>query len=70
MPLFEVAIIRKPTKKEVDEGTGVESLVLAPKAVVARDAQGAVIAAVTGDGGIKDFDPNKCEVLVRPFGAA
>lgn len=67
MPLFEVAIIRKPTKKEIDEGTGSEGIVLAPTAVVARDAQGAVIAAVTRDGGLKDFDANKCEVLVRPF---
>jgi len=67
MPLFEVAIIKKPTKKEVDEGTGMEGLVLAPTPVVARDANSAVIAAVTKDGGLKDFDPNKCEVIVRPF---
>lgn len=67
MPLYEVAIIRKPTKKETDEGTGRESILLSPVAVVARDPQGAVIAAVTKDGGLKDFDPNTCEVLVRPF---
>ncbi len=67
MPLFEVAIIRKPTKKEIDEGNGLEGLVLPPTAVVARDASNAVIAAVTKDGGVKDFDANKCEVLVRPF---
>lgn len=67
MPLFEVAIIRKPSKKEIEEGTGQEGLVLAPTPVVARDANSAVIAAVTKDGGIKDFDPNKCEVIVRPF---
>lgn len=67
MPLFEVAIIRKPTKKEIDEGTGQEGLVLAPTAVVARDANSAVIAAVTKDGGVPGFDANKCEVIVRPF---
>lgn len=66
MPLFEVAIIRKPTKKEIEEGTGQEGIVLAPKAVVARDAQGAVIQAVTNPP-IDGFDPNKCEVLVRAF---
>jgi hypothetical protein len=65
--LFEVAILKKPSKKESEEGTGVETLVLAPTCVVARDANSAVIAAVTKDGGIKDFDPNKCEVLIRPF---
>lgn len=67
MPLFEVAIIKKPTKKEIEEGTGVEDLVLPPTPVVARDANSAVIAAVTKDGGVQGFDPNKCEVLVRPF---
>lgn len=70
MPLYEVAIIKRPTKKEIEEGTGMEGLVLAPTAVVARDPNSAVIAAVTRDGGIKDFDPNKCEVLVRPFSPA
>ncbi len=69
MPLFEVAIIKKPTKKEIDEGTGTEGLVLAPTAVVARDANGAVIAAVTRKD-LVDFDPNRCEVIVRPFAGA
>jgi hypothetical protein len=67
LPLFNVAIIRKPTKKEIEEGTGEEGLVLAPTAVIARDANSAVIAAVTKDGGVKGFDPNRCEVLVQPF---
>ena len=67
MPLFEVAIIKKPTKKESDEGTAVEELILEPTAVLARDSSSAVIAAVTKDGGLKGFDSNKCEVLVRPF---
>jgi len=65
--LFEVAIIRKPTKKEIEEGTGQEQLILAPVTVLAADPQGAVISAVTRNGTIKDFDPHRCEVLVRPF---
>lgn len=69
MPLFEVAIIRKPTKKEVDEGTGQEGIILPPTPVVARDPQGAVIAAVMTKNP-EGFDPNKCEVVVRPFGQA
>ncbi len=68
--LYEVAVIKKPTKKEVEEGTGVEEMILAPTAILARDPQGAVIAAATKDGGLKGFDPNRCEVLVRPFAAA
>jgi len=68
--LFEVAIIKKPTKKEIDDGNGKETLLLKPTCVLAANPQGAVIVAVTQDGGVKDFDPNVCEVLVRPFGQA
>lgn len=65
--LYEVAIIKKPSKKEIDEGTGIEVMVMPPTPVIARDPNSAVIAAVTKDGGVKDFDPHKCEVLVRTF---
>lgn len=67
MPLFEVAIISKPTKKEVEEGTGKEQLVFGPKAVIARDQQTAAITAVTGTDAPKDVDMSRAEVLVRPF---
>jgi hypothetical protein len=67
MPLFEVAIIQKPTKKEVEEGTGTEKLLFGPKAVVARDGQSAAIGAVTGPDAPKELDMNRAEVLVRPF---
>ena len=67
MPLFEVAIIQKPTRKEVEEGTGKELLIFGPTAVIARDSQTAAIAAVTGPNAPKDLDMNRAEVLVRPF---
>jgi hypothetical protein len=67
MPLFEVAIIQKPTKKELDEGTGVETLVFGPKAVIARDQQSAAIAAVMDGGVPAGTDKQRMEVLVRPF---
>lgn len=70
MPLYEVAIIQKPSKKEIEEGTGEEKLLLAPTHVLASTPQAAVIVAVTKDGGVKGFDPNKSEVIVRPFGQA
>ena len=66
MPLFEVAIIEKPTKKEAEEG-GVEKLVFGPKAVIANDPGSAGIAAVMGEGGTPEFNLDKSEVLVRPF---
>ncbi len=65
MPLYEVAIIQKATKKERDAGEPAEKLTFGPEAVVARDPQTAAIAAVTGGGG--QFDPERSEVLVRPF---
>lgn len=65
MPLFEVAILEKPTPKQIEEGQG-EKLVLAPKAVVANDSQSAAIAAVLDT---KDLvvDRSRMEVIVRPF---
>jgi hypothetical protein len=67
MPLFEVAIIQKPTKKEAEEGTGSEKLLFGPKAVLAKDGQTAAIAAVTGKDAPQDLDMTRAEVLVRPF---
>jgi hypothetical protein len=70
MPLFEVAILETPTKKEHEEGKA-ERLVFGPKAVVARDGQSAGIAAVlehakNGGGGI-EADHSRMSVVVRPF---
>lgn len=64
MPLFEVAIIEKPTKKEAEDGA-TEKLVFGPKAVVANDSQSAAIKAVMEEKPCVDMA--KAEVLVRPF---
>lgn len=68
MPLFEVAILELPTKKEVEEGTGMEKLVFGPQCIVAKDAQSAAIGAVLKE---KDkaaqIDQARMQVLVRPF---
>lgn len=64
MPLFEIAIIEKPTKKEAEEG-GVEKLIFGPKAIIGRDGQSAAIAAVMSEG--KAINLDKAEVIVRPF---
>jgi len=66
MPLFEVAVLEVPTKKEQEDGA-MEKLVLGPIAVVARDAQGAGIAAIMKGGSMPDFNLEKAQVLVRPF---
>ena len=64
MPLYEIAILEKPTKKQEEEGA-TEKLVFGPKAVVARDPQAAAIGAVSGQ--TQTFDLNRIEVIVRPF---
>lgn len=65
MPLFEVALLKKPTRKEVEDGTGREELVFGPKSVVAKDQQSAAIAAVMQSD--QKLDMERVEVLVRPF---
>jgi len=66
MPLFEVAILEKPTQKEAENGQA-ERLVLPPKAVVANDEQSAGVIAVMDSTGL-EVDHSRMEVLVRPFG--
>lgn len=66
MPLFEVAIVEKPTVKEIEELGRAERLVFGPKAVVAKDAQSAGVNAVMEAGHI-EVDRDRMEVLVRPF---
>ena len=65
MPLFEVAILERPTPKQEEDGAQ-EKLVFGPKAVVANDPQSAAISAVL-DGEKPKVDRSRMEVLVRPF---
>lgn len=64
MPLFEVAILEKPTKKQREDGK-VETLKFGPKAVVASDPQSAAIGAVMDEN--LELDLTRTEVIVRPF---
>lgn len=66
MPLFEVAILEQPTKKEAEDGKS-EKLVFGPTAVVAADAQSAAISAVMGTDSLKEIDKSRMQVLIRPF---
>ncbi len=66
MPLYEVAIIERPTRKEAEDGTP-EKLILKPTAVIAKDEQAAAISAVMDNPLPPDTDRQRLEVLVRPF---
>ena len=68
MPVFEVVIVQKPTKKAAEDGA-IETLLYGPKAVVAKDAQAAAIGAVMGGDMPKDTDLSRIDVLIRPFSA-
>lgn len=64
MPLFEVAILKRPTKEESERGVS-DRLIFGPKSVVAKDEKSAGIVACMGQK-IED-DLSLCDVLVRPF---
>lgn len=63
MPVFEVVIVQKPTKKDAEDGA-IETLLLGPKAVVAKDEQSAAIGAAMSMPGV---DLTRIDVKVRPF---
>jgi len=65
MPLFEVAILEIPTKKEEKDGK-LEKLVLGPVFIMAKDLQSAGFSAVMKNKDI-DIDTDRMEVLIRPF---
>ena len=68
MPLFEVAIIQKPTKKELDEGRSIGKVDINwPEAVMARDAQSAAISAVTVSNAPTWLDMHPCGGAGTPF---
>ena len=64
MPVFEVLIVEMPTKKGREDGE-LETLVLGPEAVVARNQQAAAIIASRRME--KDTNLDRMEVIVRPF---
>lgn len=70
MPLFDVAIVKHPTPKEIEDGTGEEKLIYGPKTVVAKDANTAALAAIMSEGAPKNLDLTRSQVLIRPFVSA
>ena len=64
-PLFEVAVIRTAVIGANGAILEPEQLAMAPKSVMAVDANAAIVAAVKGE---KDLPPDhRCKVVVRPF---
>lgn len=67
MPLYQVALVKKPTPAELKEG-GTDTLILEPVAVIADNDKSAAIKAVAQNSTvIGDTDLGRVEVLVVPF---
>lgn len=66
MPLYEVALIKQPTKKEAEDGKQ-EEMILAPTAVIARDDRAAGVQAILKKKDSLGDDISQVQVLVRPF---
>lgn len=64
--LYEVALIQQPTQKEREEGA-IETLIMAPTPVIAKDEQSAGVAAVMQQKDSIKCDISRVQVLVRPF---
>lgn len=66
MPLFEVAIVKRPTPAEIEKGIP-EKLILGPVPVISRDKEAAATVALMENPVPLPNDPSMWEVLVRPF---
>lgn len=64
--LYEVAVVQTRTKKEAEEGTGGEKLILTPTPVIAPNEQVAGMLACKGLD-MSTLDPNRLQILIRPF---
>lgn len=69
--IYEVVIIKKPTKKEVEEGTASETLITdGVKIIVAPSENVAATKALRQflPANTPDDDLDRIEVKIRPFG--
>jgi hypothetical protein len=64
--LYEVAVVQTRTKKEAEEGTGGEKLILPPTAQLAPNENVAAMIACKGLD-MSALDPNRLQILIRPF---
>jgi hypothetical protein len=68
MPLYEVAVLKIATKKEVEDGAAPEELVFGPAPILAKDDKTAALKALTGNQDkLSKVDLDKAQVIIRPF---
>ena len=66
MPLYEVAILEEPTKKEERDGV-LEKLMFGPTPIIAKNFESAGAVAVMEMGSGVKINKNKMRIIVRPF---
>lgn len=66
MPLYEIAVMSIPSKKELEEGEVEKLLYYTNPPICAKNEQGAIfqLAMVPA---LKDIDMNKATLMIRPF---
>ena len=65
--LYEVVILQNPTEKQVKDEGMCEKLIYGPKAVCAASESAAAVI-IAREAPVEGIDPNRLEVIVRPFG--
>ena len=65
MPLFEVALVEEPTKKEREEGKQDRLVYFTPQPIVAKDSHEASIGAYMACE--EKVEKERLKVCVRPF---
>ncbi len=66
MPLFEVAVLTAPSKKEIEDGATEKLIYFSAPPICARNEQSAVLGVAMSDA-MKGADLNKITIIVRPF---
>ncbi len=69
MPLFEVAILEKPTKKEIEEGSKQEKLLFFRRVTAPNDRSASINAVRSKEAidALEKIADDRMEVIVRPF---
>jgi hypothetical protein len=65
--LFQVAVVERPTEKEEEDGA-VEKILVEPTTIVAK-SQNAVAMKIVQEHSskLRDADPDRVDILIRPF---
>lgn len=67
MPLYQIAVVSMPSKKDIEEGISENLIYWTEKPICAKNEQAALFGVAMSDA-LKGADLNKIQVIVVPFG--